>query len=409
MGKSSEFRNFIWNLIGTTVNAFMSLVYQVIVTRVNGLEATGVFSVCFSFSLIVYTFSNLGGRVFEVADLKGDDSTYYTLKWFTGGISMAFSLAFSWLCGYEREKTMLIMLLMLVRIVESFSDTVYAVWQKAERLDLVGISYILKNIISVATFTILNVITGSMMVATGTMLIATVAVYFSFDLRILKGFCHIQWNTSMRACAILARQLLYFIGYNIVIMVIANLPKLIADQKYTDSQVGYFGILMMIPTVMLLMGQLLIQQNLTKITKQYHIGNFSTVKRIIGRMFIRIALLATICCVGAYLLGVPVLNLIYGLDFCAYKNMMILLIIAGMFNVFATILSVVLTVMEKTNQQLQLYLVVMVLEALSMSFGLSGESEWRIFLIYAFVMLVQFCIFQLYFNITMRGLYGKLG
>ena len=41
-------KNTIWNIIGTTINAFSSLFFMIIVTRVNGVFDAGIFTFAFS-------------------------------------------------------------------------------------------------------------------------------------------------------------------------------------------------------------------------------------------------------------------------------------------------------------------------------------------------------------------------
>ena len=47
-------KNTIWNIVGTTLNAFVSLVLMVAVTRINGINDAGIFT--FSFSFLHYYY-----------------------------------------------------------------------------------------------------------------------------------------------------------------------------------------------------------------------------------------------------------------------------------------------------------------------------------------------------------------
>ena len=41
-------KNFIWNVLGTGLNAFNSLFFMIIVTRLNGVDQAGIFTIAFS-------------------------------------------------------------------------------------------------------------------------------------------------------------------------------------------------------------------------------------------------------------------------------------------------------------------------------------------------------------------------
>ena len=47
MDTSISKKNVIWNMIGTTFNAFNSLFFMMVVTRINGLANSGVFTLAF--------------------------------------------------------------------------------------------------------------------------------------------------------------------------------------------------------------------------------------------------------------------------------------------------------------------------------------------------------------------------
>ena len=72
MKKNQSKKNFVWNMIGLTLNSFISLFYLIIITRINGIENTGIFSFLFTLSLILYTICLYGGRVYQVSDIKGE-------------------------------------------------------------------------------------------------------------------------------------------------------------------------------------------------------------------------------------------------------------------------------------------------------------------------------------------------
>ena len=46
MEQNKQFRkNFIWNTLGTGLNAFNSLFFMIAVTRLNGIDDAGIFSI----------------------------------------------------------------------------------------------------------------------------------------------------------------------------------------------------------------------------------------------------------------------------------------------------------------------------------------------------------------------------
>ena len=69
MEKDKQFRkNFIWNLLGTGFNSFNSLFFMIIVTRINGVNDAGVFTIAFATATILYFIGVYSGRIYQVTE-----------------------------------------------------------------------------------------------------------------------------------------------------------------------------------------------------------------------------------------------------------------------------------------------------------------------------------------------------
>ena len=57
MEQEKQFRkNFIWNTLGTGLNAFNSLFFMIAVTRLNGIDDAGIFSIALNYPIILNSF-----------------------------------------------------------------------------------------------------------------------------------------------------------------------------------------------------------------------------------------------------------------------------------------------------------------------------------------------------------------
>ncbi len=402
MPLNSQAKKFFLNALGSALNAFVSLIYLIIVTRVNGIDASGVFSVCFSLSLIIWTFSDLGGRIFEVADNKFNHGAYYTLKLVFSTVAFFVALIIGLVLNYNTEKIAILLILMATRFIEALSDSNYAIFQKADRLDLVGISYILKNVFSVLLFFVVDFFTGSLILASTAIFIATLIAFFAFDLKQTAPLFPLKLVDDKAYCLSLLKAVFPFICFNMVIMLIANLPKIFVDSAFPPEDVGYFSILMMIPSVVVLLGQIVIHPLLNTLAESYRSKDtklyFSGIKKVC--LFVIGA--SAFCAAAAYFLGPWALSLMYGISFEAYRAAMVLIIVSGMFNVFVTLASALLTIMEKSKQQLGLYVTVLIIEALILALGVYLGNFYLIFWLYLAIMVVQFLLFAFYLTANIK-------
>ena len=67
-------KNFFWNTLGVTCNAFTSLFLLILINRINGIVEAGIFSYAFSISCLFYVIALYYNRTFQIADVENDFS-----------------------------------------------------------------------------------------------------------------------------------------------------------------------------------------------------------------------------------------------------------------------------------------------------------------------------------------------
>ena len=85
-------KNVIWNILGITANAFISLFLLIIVRRINGITLSGIFSYAFSLACLFYVVAVYYNRVYQVADVENSFSIneYLTSRFLTSFITSNF-------------------------------------------------------------------------------------------------------------------------------------------------------------------------------------------------------------------------------------------------------------------------------------------------------------------------------
>lgn len=148
MEKTLDKKNVIWNMIGATANAFNSLLFAIVVTRINGISEAGIFTIAFALANWFYVIGVYSGRVFQVTDRtnQNSDTDYIYNRIFTCIIMMISIVVYSLVKGYDTYKISIILLLCLFRAVEAFSESIYAVIQKNNQLYKVRNIFIYKSI-----------------------------------------------------------------------------------------------------------------------------------------------------------------------------------------------------------------------------------------------------------------------
>ena len=138
--KDKGFRkNFIWNIIGTTFNAFNSLFFMIIITRVNGLENAGIFTLAFSTACILYIIGIYAGRIYQVTEASKEitDKDYIANRIISCIIMIVIVIFFVIINQYDVYKSSIFIILTMYKALEAFSDVLYGIMQKSTEVEAI--------------------------------------------------------------------------------------------------------------------------------------------------------------------------------------------------------------------------------------------------------------------------------
>ena len=185
---TNDKKNIIWNIIGATANAFNSLIFTIIVTRINGINDAGIFTYCFATACLLYMIAVYSGRTFQVTDIKKEnsDTDYIYHRMLTCIIMLLTSIIFIIIKRYDIYKSSVFFILCLFKCIEAFSETFYAIIQKNNSLYKVGISMFLKAIIALALFLIIDLTTKNLIISCLSIVIINILILFTYDLKNVK-------------------------------------------------------------------------------------------------------------------------------------------------------------------------------------------------------------------------------
>ena len=130
MEKEIQFRkNFIWNILGTGLNAFNSLFFMIAVTRINGVDNAGIFTIAFSTACIIYVVGVYAGRIYQVTepDKSITDKEYIINRIITTIMMVILVILFSVIRGYNIFKSTIFLLLTTYKALEAFSYIIYGI------------------------------------------------------------------------------------------------------------------------------------------------------------------------------------------------------------------------------------------------------------------------------------------
>lgn len=350
-------KNFIWNIIGTTVSSFNSLLFMIAVTRINGVDIAGIFSFGFSLACLFYIIGIYSGRVFQVTDndKKNDSFSYINNHLVSCFMMMFLAIVFCFFRSYSVYKFFIVMLLMFFKMLEAFSETLYAIIQLQNNLYKVGISLFFKAIFGLFLFVIVDYFSKNLIFAILSVIMVNLIFIFFYDFKNTKLNLKKYHFDSVKV------RHLFIIGFwpfifTFLNLYLINLSKYVIDFTCDNEIQTIFSILIMPATVVSMFAQFVIHPMLLNIKAFIANKDFSNLVILIKKLCLMISIFGFVCVLGLYFLGIPILNFIYGISLDNYKFMLIIVLFGAIFYSIMSILSNVLTAFRKVISQTVVYI-----------------------------------------------------
>lgn len=307
----------LWNAGGNLSYLAAQWLVTVLVARwFAGYGSAGVLSVAMSLSAIFQTVALFGMRNYQVSDIneKHEGSAYFCFRHITAGASLLLTLITALVLGYRGETFVAILLFMLFRIAECYSDVLHGMAQKAGRLDVAGMGFAIKAVALFVGFLTGYFLGRSLLPALLGMLIGSLATTLLFDLPMAKHLSPFRIRYSPRRALALAKETLPLCVYFFLLSAISSIPKLVMEKVMvngTDALGAYASIF---APALLIAGAAgyLYTPFIPGFAEMVERGDERGVRRLVGKILAILSLLLLLLVGAAALLGEWALVLVFG-------------------------------------------------------------------------------------------------
>lgn len=356
-------KDYIWNSIGSFLQSAISPILLIVITRLNGVGDSGLFSFAMSLSVVFWAISLWGGRTYQVSDVKKEFSSgdYIVVRFISSLIVAVFSISFCILSGYDLIKTELIMVLVSFKILESIADSMYGVLQIHNRLYIVGISLTMKSVFGFMLFTLVDILTKNIVYGALSIFIVNIAVVIFYDIPWMKHVESVGLTKKniMQAGKIMKKTAEVFVVVFLT-MFSLNIPRYFLD-KYHYDQIGYFGIMAMPITLLTLFISFVLQPNVVNLSELLKKKKVKEFTKIVSKIDFITFTLGILFVVSSYLIGVWVLNTVFGIDINNFRIDLTIMVIGAVANAFVSIYVNLLIILRRFKGQFYTLLVTNIL------------------------------------------------
>lgn len=357
--KNNIKKNFIYNTVGSVLYSMTSLFFMIIVTRVNGLDESGIFTFAFSAACLFWVIGVYSGRVYQVTerDKNITDSDYIYTKIITCMVMLIIGFIYLIFKHYDMYKFTVMLLLIIYKILNAFAESLYAIIQKKDELYKVGISLFLKAVFEVAIFLIVNLLTKNLIYSSLSLIASEAIILLFYDFGILKlyKFKMAKFN-GKNNLKILKFGFPVFV-FTILTQYLINAPKYAIDNNLTDEAQSIFGMLSMIATLTVMLSQLILHPYLNSMNEDLKRNSSKDFNRKVFKICLLIIGIGIIESIFGYLIGTSLLGVLYGIDLSHYNFLLLIIIIGSIFYSIVSVLSNALIAMRENNSQTLIFVI----------------------------------------------------
>ena len=325
--------NFRWTLTGNVVNAACQWGILSALARLGTAEAVGQFVLGLAVAAPAISLTMLQLRNVQVTDVRGDFtfSEYFATRIMWTVVGLAFIVALALLSGFDEQTAWVVVLVGLTKCVDSVSDIIRGLFQREERMDLSGVSLMLKGATSLLAMAGAMWWTGSMIAAVLAMAVVLGLTVVAYDLpqarRLLSSRLKEPDQPIPRlrprfASNPILRLTWIALPLGIVMALISlqtSIPRYVLQGFFGNKQLGYFGALVYPMTA----GSLVIAamgESASPRLARHFAENPPAFRLLLWKFLALSAGLGVTFVAGVLLLGRPALAIMYGAEYADYHR-----------------------------------------------------------------------------------------
>lgn len=329
MEQSNIKRNMLWNASGNLLYILCQWLITIFVANIGSFTDAGVLSIAMSVSATFQTVAMFGIRNYQISDVdnKYSDTSYVSFRVITCTVALLGCVIFAVACGYLGEQLLAVLLFMLFRLSENFSDVLHGIAQKNDRLDIAGKSFAVKGIGSLAVFIVAFKLSDSLCVGLLAMTLLSWLCTVIYDIVVVRRLAQFKIKIN-KACFGMAKETLPLCIYLFANSAISTLPKLILEQKLGGEVLGIYSSIFAPALIIAAAAAYLYTPFVPYFADAHAKGDTRTFMRTFVKIIIAIAAVAVITVVAAIFLGDFALKILFGEKILAHSYLLIPILVS---------------------------------------------------------------------------------
>ena len=391
---------YFWNTIAGIINASEAVILSMVITRTNGLEDAGILTIAFAIGNLFANIGKFGVRNYQVSDINEEFSfsNYFIARMISAMIMLVVSVGYIVMQmkesdRYSCSKAMIIFLMCIIYLIESVEDVFWGLYQKRNALDVGAKMFSIRWVLTIVLMALVLIYKHDLLQAIGAGAVISGLVFLYLLWLTFPYFKEkIVWGIHRKDILVLKVCTPLF-GVLFMTFYITNAPKYSIDRWLTESEQACYGFIAMPVFVIELLNGFIYQPVLVKMSMEWQTGDRDGFLKRIYKQSIIILCLLIFCLVGADLIGIPILSILYAVDLSNYKIELLILLIGGGMLAVVGYFCTLMTIMRKQKWVMYGFLLVSILSVFLSDYCVKNYGVRGASVLYTVLMTVLAAIF----------------
>lgn len=323
--------NTLWNAIGCFFYLGCQwLITVLVVTLSQGYANSGALAFAMSTGIIFASIALYKIRTFQVSDLDNEYSgqNYIAFRLITIASGAAFCLVYLSLTANSESYMGVSLLYLIFKADETFSDVLYGIEQRHNRMDYIGKSQIMRGFASLIGFAIPLAVSGNLLLAIAGMTLCCMIITFGYDLQKAKVFSSIRPSISKIKTISLAKACFFAMIGSLLANSIVSVVRQYFGLTYGDEALGIYASIATPAILIQVAATYLYSPMIGSLAHSWRVDSAPRFRIRFGKILAAIAAVVVLLVVLLSFIGNNLLVLVFGPSIASYTYIFPFVLIA---------------------------------------------------------------------------------
>ena len=398
MKHGNIYQALAWNMVGVCFLYLCRWLVSVSVVRLSAdFISAGILILAISITNIWNTVAFFSVRNIQVSDINCEfsDGEYIATRVFTVTVAAILCAAHVITSSQNVYQWLVTIVLMLFIISLAFADVMHGILQKKWRMDLIGISNILKGILLLVSFVILFIFFDLLTAVIG-MTVFSFLVVLLYDMPYVRKYTDIRISFSFIRILQLIKTCFPLFIVSLLFILIPSLTRIALERQTNTEMLGIYGSVTLPAAMAQTVALSAFAPIVNMFTKCFSEKDYKGFLRIFWIGLVGVTAVFLLFFILSFPFGGWLLDMIFDTEAAQYANLFSEAILFSMFVCLGWFIALPLIVLRKTIVQVIVYgggaiVCIVLLPFMISAFGVSGANYVQI-LVNALIFIALFCV-----------------